>query len=90
MSSADILAIITGVGAVVSAVAGIYLAIRAARSKERKANKAELDEVTGMLQEEREDRIKAELAAHKMRVLLAENGITPPKEGDGDDQKDLP
>lgn len=85
-----ILAIITGLGAVVSAVCGVLLAIRAARSKERQGAKEEIDQLTEMLSEERDKRVKSELHAHKMRLLLAENGIEVPDESHKPGSEGLP
>ena len=77
MSGGNIVALVTGLAALVSAVAGVMLAVRAARSKERAASKAELDELTKMLEEERHQRIAAELDRHELKLRLAEHGIDP-------------
>ena len=76
-ASADAVAIIAAVGGVVSTIAGVTLAVRAARSKERKANKEEVTQLSTMLNEEREARIAAELERHKLKLMLAEHGIDP-------------
>lgn len=81
-----VLAGILGFAGVVSAVGGVMLAIRAARDKERKAAKAELDEVTGMLTSERRLRIRAERYSYDLALLLAQHGIKPPEQ----DAPDLP
>jgi ferredoxin-NADP reductase len=77
MSDGDILAIVTGLGALISAVAGVVLAIHAARNKERRAYQDEVDQLSGMLKDERDLRVTAELASHRLRVQLARNGIEP-------------
>ena len=77
MSGADLLAIIALAGGVVSAIGGVVLAVRAARSKERQANKAEIEQLSTMLTDERDQRIAAELERHKLKLKLAENGIDP-------------
>jgi hypothetical protein len=87
----DILATITGVVGAISAVGGVLLAIRALRSKERKAAEAELKDVTGMLDDERRERIEAERRNHQLNVLLAQHGIDPPNGQDhGRSGEDLP
>jgi hypothetical protein len=73
-----VLAGILGFAGVVSAIGGIMLAIRAARDKERKAAKAELDDLSGMLSEERRLRIQAERQVFDLTLLLARHGIDPP------------
>jgi len=74
---ADAVAVIAAIGGVVSTIAGVTLAVRAARSKERKANKEEVTQLSTMLNEEREARIAAELERHKLKLMLAEHGIDP-------------
>jgi len=76
-ASADAVAIIAAVGGVVSTIAGVTLAVSAARSKERKANKEEVEQLSGMLNDEREERIAAELERHRLKLKLAEHGIDP-------------
>lgn len=69
--------IITGLAAIISAVAGVTLAIHAARNKERKAAKEEIDTLSSQLSEERDLRVKAELDRHNLRITLAQHGIDP-------------
>jgi hypothetical protein len=73
----NIVAIVTGCAALISAIAGVILAIRAARSKERKAAKDEIDSLTQMLNDERHARIVSELDRHELKIKLAEHGIDP-------------
>lgn len=75
MDAAGIVAIFTGFAATITAVGGILLAIRAVRDKERKAAKAELDNVNTMLVEERQQRLVAERDAYQARLKLAQHGI---------------
>jgi hypothetical protein len=77
MNDGDIIAIVTGVAALISAIAGVILAVRAARSKERSAAAGEVGQLTTLLEAERHDRIAAELDRHELRLKLAENGIDP-------------
>ena len=77
MSGADVVAIIALCGGVVSAIGGVVLAVRAARSKERQANRDEIDQLTEMLTTERHERIAAELDLHHAKLRLAEHGIDP-------------
>ena len=78
----EILAIITGIGAVVSVITGIRRALSTARKDsaikaERDAYKEELDVLSDLLDTERNERIAAELERHKLRLKLAEEGIDP-------------
>ena len=79
-AEAKLLAIITGVAAIISAVSGVLLAIRAARNKERVAARKELNTVTDMLDEERADRIQAEQHNYRLALLLTQNGIEVPSD----------
>ena len=72
---------ILGFAGIVSAIGGTMLAIRAARDKERKAAKAELDTVTGMLAGERQQRLDCERHVYHLSLTLAEHGIDPPVAG---------
>jgi hypothetical protein len=47
------------------------------RDKERKAAQEEIATLQGLLGAERRDRTAAELAAHRLEVLLARHGINP-------------
>jgi hypothetical protein len=76
LDTADLIAIVTGCAALISAIAGIFLAIRAARSKERRASADEIDSLTAMLESERHQRIAAELDRHNLRIKLAQHGIS--------------
>ena len=75
------LAVLSGVlgfAGIVSAIGGIMLAVRAARDKERKAAKAELDSVSGMLADERQARLECERHTYQLSLTLARHGIDPP------------
>ena len=58
------------------------MAIRAVRSKVRKAAKEELQEVNDMLGQERHLRITAERESYELTLLLARHGIDVPKPDD--------
>lgn len=73
----EIAAIFTGLAGMVSATGGVLLAIRAVRSKERKAAAAELDQVSTELSKERAARLQAERRQHDYHVLLVKNGLDP-------------
>jgi len=77
MTPADLAALITGIGGVLSAVGGVMLTVRAVRNKERKAFKEELDLVEGMLETERHEHIQAEIRNYKLRMEMAQHGIDP-------------
>jgi hypothetical protein len=76
-TASDIIAIIAGGISIVSLVAGVYLAIHAARSQERKAYHEEIEQLRGMLEAERNTRITLELERHTLKLKLAERGIDP-------------
>jgi hypothetical protein len=69
---------ILGFAGVVSAIGGILLAVRAARDKERKAAKGEIDGLAAMLTEERHLRLTCERHVYNLTLLLARHGIDPP------------
>ena len=77
MDPAKLVAIVTGLGGLVTACAGVLLAVRAARDKERKAAKAEIQELSTELTDERHQRLNAERHAYEMALLLARHGINP-------------
>jgi len=74
---AKLVAVITGLGGIVTAAAGVLLAVRAARDKERKAAKKEIDELSGMLSDERHHRLEAERRVYDLSLRLAQHGIDP-------------
>jgi len=76
----DAVAIITGLAAIISAVGGVLLTIRAVRNRERLSYKKELDTIEQMLETERHERVVAEVHNYKLRLELAEHGITPPQD----------
>jgi len=76
----SLVAVISGVVAVFSAIAGMLLAIRAARTKERRAAEAEIEELGTMLAKERQQRIWAERRAYDAQVILAQHGLEGPHE----------
>ena len=78
MDAASVIAILTGFAGLVAASGGVLLAIRAVRSRERKAAKAEIDELSHMLGQERERRVAVELVVYQCRVIMAQHGLTPP------------
>ena len=77
MDAADWVALLTGAAGLVTAAGGVLLAVRAVRDKERKAAQEEIATLQGLLGAERRDRVDAELAAHRLEVLLARHGIDP-------------
>ena len=79
MDPAKFVAILTGLGGLITAVGGILLAIRAARDKERRAAKREIDELSTMLTDERHARIEAERHNYDLSIKLAQHGIDPEK-----------
>jgi len=85
VSGLDLAALITGIAGVITAAGGIFLAVRAVRSKERKAAKSELDGVEDMLGQERKERIEAEKELYRLRLRLVQHGI----EANGDDTEGL-
>ncbi len=80
----DIIAILTGVAAVISGAGGILLAIRAVRDKERKAAAQELKTVESLLSEEREAAIKCETNLQRLRRILIRHSILIPKDIEDD------
>jgi hypothetical protein len=83
---AQLIAIITGVGGVIAAVSGVLLAVRAARNRERKACKEEVDTLARMLADERDLRIRSERHTYRLALELAEHGLKPPP----DDERPIP
>ena len=77
MDPAKLVALLTGVGGLVTAAGGVLLAVRAARDKERKAAKREIDELGGMLSDERHARLEAERRNYDLSLKLARHGIDP-------------
>ena len=77
MDPAKLVAILTGLGGIITAIGGILLAIRAARDKERRAAKKEIDELSTMLTDERHQRITAERRNYDLSIKLAQHGIDP-------------
>jgi len=76
---AKLVALLTGVGGLGTAAGGVLLAVRAARDKERKAAKREIDELGGMLSSERHQRLEAERRNYDLSLRLAQHGIDPEK-----------
>jgi hypothetical protein len=76
-TAADVIAIIAGGISVVSLVAGVWLALHAARSKERQAYHGEIEQLRIMLEDERNIRIALELERHRLKLKMAELGIDP-------------
>ena len=81
-------AILTGVGALISAAGGLLLAIRAVRSKERKAAASEIDSLSTMLSAERHSRVQCEADRHQLRLSLTEHGIDLPQPKEVHDEPD--
>ena len=77
MDPAKLVALITGAAGIVTAVGGVLIAIRAARDKERKAAKAEIDDLGAMLSTERHQRLEAERRNYDLALKLARHGIDP-------------
>jgi hypothetical protein len=88
MSTADLIALLTGIAGLIAAVGGILLAVRALKSRERKSAKQDLDTVNRMLADERRLRIDAERHNYDLLIVLAEHGIKPPKQ-EGDHETNL-
>ncbi len=84
----DIIAIFTGLAAIVSGVGGILLAIRAVRDKERKAAAAELKTVESLLSEERESAIKCETNLQRLKRILIRHSIPIPRDIEEDEDAD--
>lgn len=77
MDPAKLVALVTGAAGIVTAVGGVLLAVRAARDKERKAAKAEIDDLAAMLSTERHGRLEAEQRNYQLALKLARHGIDP-------------
>lgn len=77
MDPARLVAVVTGLGGLVTACGGVLLAVRAARDKERKAAKAEIEELSGQLADERHQRLAAERRNFDLALKLARHGIDP-------------
>src|SRR4249919_1315222 len=76
---APAIAIFSGAAGIVSAVGGIMLAVRAVRSKERKAAKAEIDELGQELSDERHKRLMLETQVYRIKLFLREHGFVVPQ-----------
>jgi hypothetical protein len=75
---ASLIALLTGLAGIIAAAGGVLLAIRAVRTRERKAAKEELDQVTTMLSQERGLRVQSERYSYHLMLTLAEHGIEAP------------
>lgn len=73
----ELAAWLTGLAGLITAAGGVVLAVRAARSSERKATSSEIDELSTMLATERAGRIACERDAYTLRRRLAEHGLEP-------------
>jgi hypothetical protein len=78
LQAIDVIAVITWVAGVVTAIGGVFLAVRAVRSKERKSAKADLDTVNTMLAQERHLRLQSERYSYDLALELAKHGIKVP------------
>jgi hypothetical protein len=78
LQAIDVIAILTWVAGVVTAIGGIFLAVRAVRSKERKSAKEDLDTVNKMLAQERHLRLQSERYSYDLSLELARHGIAVP------------
>jgi hypothetical protein len=83
---APAIAIFSGCAGIISAAGGIMLAIRAVRSKERKAAKAEIDELSQELADERHKRLALETQVYKIKLFLRKHGFAFPELDDDDDK----
>jgi hypothetical protein len=86
-ASAHIVAIVTGLAAIITACGGVFLAIRAVRSKERRSAKEDLDNVNKMLAQERHLRLQSERYSYDLALELAKHGIKVPPPGNGEEVK---
>jgi hypothetical protein len=77
LSNPTLIAILAGIGGIITAFGGVLLAVRTVRSKERKAATAEIDLLTEQISKERQLHINCEVALHEANLLLATNGIKP-------------
>lgn len=77
-TAADVVAIITGFAAVLTAIGGMLLAIRAVRTRERRSAKEDLAAVGAMLADERRLRIRCERRQYEMALIMAQHGLDPP------------
>lgn len=69
---------ITGLGALISAVAGVVLVVRQVRGKDRRAADEEIRELSAMLDEARHEVVECRRREYALRVWLAERGLEPP------------
>lgn len=82
MAASDLapaIAIFSGAAGIISAVGGIMLAVRAVRSKERKAAKAEIDELGQELTAERHKRLALETQVYRIKLFLRKHGFVVPQ-----------
>ena len=74
----DLAAWLAAVAAVLSAAVGVGLAVRIARSKERKAADAEITDLSTTLTKCRDDLVRTTAYAHHLRIRLSQRGETTP------------
>lgn len=76
---AKVIAIITGFTGIMAAVGGTYMTMRKIKTREQKAAHEQVKQMEGYLDEERSRRLEVEKDLFDANLLLAQNGIAPPK-----------
>jgi len=74
-ADAVLVTLLTGLAALVVLTGAVLLAIRSVRSRERRAAAQEIEQLSSLLDHERNLRLACELRAHNAEVLLTRNGI---------------
>lgn len=77
MDATLVIAIITGLAGIVTACGGVLLAVRAVRSRERKAANKEIEQLSDLLTVERQQHVDCEVLLQTARMLLAKTGTSP-------------
>lgn len=70
--------VVTGLGALIAAVAGVLLVVHSVRGNERKASGQEITELSEMLDAARAETLAAKKNEYRMRQWLVEHGIDYP------------
>ena len=78
MDGAELAAVITGAGWVLSAAAGVLIKIRKVRIQARETVEDELRGVERLLEVERMKRLEVERMLYRASVLMAQHGIDLP------------
>lgn len=71
--------ILIGIGAIISAAGGVYIAVHEVRRRERKVTRAEIDDLTVEVESLRRLLLEQRRYIYKLVTLMIDAGMNPPQ-----------